>query len=79
MSLKDPMHVDEITPEWIAHSLKECGYLKDASVESIEKKVLGEAKGFLSSVVQVKIKYDTIKTDAPSSVVVKIEPEERWI
>ena len=76
MAIKDPMHVDEITPEWITHALKGGGYLKNASVKSIEKKILGDAKGFLSSVVQVKIEYDTIQQDAPASVVVKIEPEE---
>lgn len=76
MTIKDPMHVDEITPRWLAHALREGGYLKEGSVKSIEKKILGEAKGFLSSVVQVKIDYDTPQKDAPSSVVVKIEPEE---
>ncbi len=70
------MHVEEITPQWITHALREGGYLKDASVKSIEKKIIGDAKGFLSSVVQVKIEYDTIEKDAPVSVVVKIEPEE---
>jgi hypothetical protein len=75
MAIKDPMHVDEITPEWITHTLVEGGYLKNGSVKSIEKKILGDAKGFLSSVVQAKIEYDTIQQDAPGSVVVKIEPE----
>jgi len=76
MAIKDPMHVEEITPQWLTHALREGGYLKDASVKSIEKKIIGDAKGFLSSVVQVKIEYDTIEKDAPVSVVVKIEPEE---
>jgi len=76
MPIKDPMHVDEITPQWITHILREGGLLGNASVKSIEKKILGDAKGFLSSVVQVKIEYDIIENGAPGSVVVKIEPEE---
>ena len=76
MPIKDPMHVDEITAEWITHALREGGFLKETSVKSIEKKVIGDAKGFLSSVVQVKIEYDLEEKDAPASVVVKIEPEE---
>ncbi len=76
MPIKDPMHVKEITPQWIDHALKEGGFLKDACVKSIEKKVIGDAKGFLSSVVRVGIEYDTKEQDAPASVVVKIEPEE---
>jgi len=76
MSIKDPMHPEEITPEWITHALKEGGYLKHSSIKSIEKRILGEGKGFLSSVVQVKIEYDAEEKGAPLSVVVKIEPEE---
>ncbi|MCH7519941.1 MAG: DUF1679 domain-containing protein [Candidatus Dadabacteria bacterium] len=76
MPTKDPMHVEEITPKWVTHALREGGVLKEASVKSIEKKILGEGKGFLSSVVQVKIEYDTDEKGAPASVVVKIEPEE---
>lgn len=76
MPIKDPMHVEEITPEWIDHALKEGGFLKDACVKSIEKKVIGDAKGFLSSVVRVGIEYDSDEKTAPASVVVKIEPEE---
>ena len=76
MPIKDPMHVDEITPEWIAHALAEGGYLKEASVKSIEKKIIGDAKGFLSSVVRVGIEYDQKEKEAPASVVIKIQPEE---
>ncbi len=70
------MHPEEISPEWVAHALREGGALKEASVESIKKDILGEGVGFLSSVVRVRIEYDTHEKAAPSSVVVKIEPEE---
>ncbi|GJM14878.1 MAG: hypothetical protein DHS20C13_02050 [Thermodesulfobacteriota bacterium] len=76
MPLKDPMHPDEITADWITHALKESGYLKHFSIKSIDKKILGEGKGLLSSVVRVGIEYDEQEENAPSSVVVKIEPEE---
>lgn len=78
MAIKDPIHPEEITPEWITHALRDGGLLKEASVKSIEKKILGESKGFLSSVVQVEIEYDTDEKEAPASVVVKIEPEEGY-
>ena len=70
------MHPDEITPEWITHALREGGALKKASAKSLEKDILGEGIGFLSSVVRVGIEYDSPEKDAPMSVVVKIEPEE---
>jgi len=76
MSIKDPMHPEDITPEWITHALEEGGYLKHSSIKSIEKEILGEGKGLLSSVVRVGIKYGLQEENAPNSVVVKIEPEE---
>ena len=76
MPRKDPMHPEEITLEWITYALKESGYLKQSSIKSIEKNILGEGKGLLSSVVRVDIEYDDQEENTPSSVVVKIEPEE---
>lgn len=76
MSVKDPMHPEEITAEWITHVLKDSGYLKNTSIKSIDKKILGEGKGLLSSVVRVGIQYDRKEDSAPDSVVVKIEPEK---
>lgn len=70
------MHPEEITPEWMTHALRESGAIREASVKSLKKDILGEGKGFLSSVVRVGIEYDTREEDAPLSVVVKIEPEE---
>lgn len=72
------MHPDEITPEWITYALREGGSLTNSSVIKIDKKVLGEGVGLLSSVVMVGIKYDSKEPDAPDSVVVKIQPEEEW-
>jgi ecdysteroid kinase len=76
MPIKDPLHPDEVTPEWLTHALRSGGIIKEASVTSIKKEMLGEGKGFLSSVLRVSIGYDKEEPGAPSSVVVKIEPEE---
>lgn len=70
------MHPEEITPEWMTHALREGGALGEASVKSVKKDILGDGKGFLSSVVRVEIEYDTREKGAPPSVVVKIEPED---
>jgi len=59
MTIKNPMHPDEITPEWINHALREGGVLKEDSVKFLKKDILGEGIGFLSSVVRVRIEYDT--------------------
>ena len=78
MPVKNPMHPEEITPEWMTHALTEGGFLKKSSVISIDKQILGEGVGLLSSVVRVGLTYDTKEKDAPDSVVLKIEPEEDW-
>lgn len=70
------MHPDEVTAEWLTHALRSGGVITDASVKSVRKDILGEGKGFLSSVLRVAITYDREEEGAPSSVVVKIEPEE---
>lgn len=76
MPIKNPLHPDEITPEWMTYALREGGTLENSSVISIDKTIIGVAKGFLSSVVRVKIDYDHKEEGIPESVVVKLEPEE---
>ena len=76
MPVKDPMHPDEVTPEWLTHALRSGGVIKKASVLSVDRQILGDGVGFLSSVVRAGIKYDMEEEGAPSSVVVKIEPEQ---
>ncbi len=78
MAPKNPIHPEEITPEWITFALSEGGHIKECRAVSIDKKVLGEGVGLLSSVVRVGIEYDLIEQGAPESVVVKIEPEADW-
>ncbi len=75
MKIQNPLHPEQITVEWITDALREGGVLKEASLKRIEKNIIGEGKGFLSSVVRVRIEYDIDDKDAPRSVVVKIEPE----
>lgn len=75
MKIQHPLHPQDITTEWITYALRSGGVLEKASVKDLKKEILGDGKGFLSSVVRVKIEYDIIEADAPRSVVVKIEPE----
>lgn len=73
--MKHPMHPGEITPEWLTMALREGGYLKKTKVKKVTHEILGEGKGLLSSVVRAKLEYESYESDAPNSVVVKIEPE----
>lgn len=75
MVLKDPMHPDEVTPQWLTHALRSGGVIKEASVLSVVRTILGADKGFLSSIVRAEIEYDKKEPGAPLSVVVKLETE----
>jgi hypothetical protein len=75
MKIKNPLHPQEITAEWITYVLRAGGVIKQSVVRIVNKEILGGGKGFLSSVVRVSLDYDREEKDAPRSVVVKIEPE----
>lgn len=70
-----PRHVSDITPDWLTEALREGGVLSKAAVASVDTKVIGEGVGFLSSVGRIQLRYDRTDERAPSSVVIKIEPE----
>ena len=77
MTAINPQHPEEITANWITFALKQAGIIKENSIKSIKKDIIGGGRGFLSSVVKVEITYDLPGTEAPESVVVKIEPESK--
>jgi len=77
MKIHHPIHPNEVTPEWLTYALKAGGVIKKASIKNLKRQILGDSKGFLSSVVRVAMEYDKVEKDAPKSVVVKIEPESK--
>ena len=58
MPIATPQTVAEISSAWIEATLRSAGVLGDEHIASIEKRSIGEAQGFLSSMAVVKIKYD---------------------
>jgi hypothetical protein len=77
MTIKNPQHPQEITPEWLTFALRSGGVIKNASVKYLKREIIGTDRGFLSSAVRVNIEYDSVERGAPDSVVVKIEPESK--
>lgn len=75
MTIKNPLHPEEITAEWITFALRSGGVLKKSAVKMLKREILGGGRGFLSSVVRASLVYDREEKGAPKSVVVKIEPE----
>lgn len=75
MKIKNPLHPEEVTADWITFALRAGGVLKKSTVKTLKKEIVGGGRGFLSSVVRASLDYDREEKDAPKSVVVKIEPE----
>jgi hypothetical protein len=74
--MRVPQHVDEITPEWMGAALRAGGAGDLPVVAGVRTQVIGSEKGFLSQTVRVEIAYAGPPSNgAPSSVVVKLEPE----
>jgi hypothetical protein len=75
MAIKNPLHVNEITPEWLTRVLRESGTIRDSRVIGLHVGNVGGAEGFLSSVVKASLEYDRDEDGSPRSLVIKIEPE----
>lgn len=45
MSIKNPVHPQEITPEWLTYALKLGGVIKDSSIKNLERRILGSSRG----------------------------------
>jgi hypothetical protein len=53
MKIKNPLHPEEITAEWITLALGSAGLINQSIVKNVKKEILGDGKGFLSSVVRL--------------------------
>ncbi len=71
-----PSKPDEITPEWLSDALRSSGILKNASVIAVEIEKISDVEGFLTSVVRVKIKYDSKEDGVPTSVIAKLSSSD---
>ncbi|MEM8607017.1 MAG: phosphotransferase [Myxococcota bacterium] len=70
-----PVHVEEIGPEWLTAVLRAEGVLARAAVTSVSREHVGEEAGFLSTVGRCQLTYDRAEPGAPTSVVVKLQPD----
>src|SRR5262245_2275155 len=73
-----PRNAAEISAAWLNEVLAGVREFGGANIDAVESTVIGEGIGYLSSVARVKLLYDkpeVTKRGAPSTVIVKIEPE----
>lgn len=64
-----PSTIEDLSEPWLSEIL-------GAPVRAFRSRVIGDARGFLSTTAAVDLEYAGGATDAPAGVVVKIEPAE---
>lgn len=70
-----PTHVDDISPAWLTEVLRSEQVLAQASVVSVHREHIGAEAGFLSTVARCEVTYDKTEPGAPTSLVVKLQPD----
>ena len=80
--LKLPNGLDGLTPDWMTSALREGGAIRNATVTSLQPKVIGAGAGFMGELAQVTLAYDQAEEGAPQSLIVKLpasNPQNREI
>jgi len=67
-----PTRVEDLTPDWLTHALREGGSLGDAQVASVRHETLSDGKGFIGQVFRLHLDFDTAESDAPRTVIAKL-------
>jgi len=67
-----PQQLEDLTPDWLTHALKEQGHLCDARVASVEIELLGEGEGFMGVVARLHLGYEGESGAAPATLIVKL-------
>ena len=67
-----PKRTERITSKWLNGVLRNSGYLKDFTIESISREPWGVGEGFLSDMARLTITYDKASPDLPKTMIVKM-------
>ncbi|MHB8576765.1 MAG: protein kinase family protein, partial [Dehalococcoidia bacterium] len=67
-----PATLDEVTPEWLTHALREGGLLGDAAVTGMQRQIIGEGSGFVGLLARLTLEYDRSIEGAPRTLIVKL-------
>jgi thiamine kinase-like enzyme len=66
-----PTSPSAVTAAWLADTLRASGAIKEASVTSLDTKVIGEGAGFIGQLLKITPHYDKPEPDAPASLIGK--------
>jgi hypothetical protein len=52
--LKIPVGPEALTPDWLTQALRSTGAITNATVESFDRRILGEGQGFTGRIVRLR-------------------------
>ncbi len=67
-----PTTIEDITAEWLTGALTKSGVLKNNSVRTLNRKTLGEGKGYAGTLARLSIEYEPPDDTLPSTMIAKI-------
>ena len=66
-----PLTAEDFTPDWLTAALRSNGTIEDERVAAVEANPMGEAFGFLGSLVRLSVTYDRPRAGAPATLIAK--------
>ncbi|MEM7007972.1 MAG: oxidoreductase family protein [Thermodesulfobacteriota bacterium] len=72
MSNKDPENIADVTIDWLSERLAESSLLSRSYITKFYIEDIAEGRAWLSSVVRVKLEYDSNPDELPYSFVIKL-------
>jgi hypothetical protein len=67
-----PKSERELTPQWLTAALTETGVLRGSAVTHADWERIGQEYGFTGLIGRVRLKYDDVAGDPPSSLIAKL-------
>ena len=71
-----PTTMEEITAEWLTGALTTSGVLKNNSVRTLNRKIIGVGQGYMGTLARLSIEYEKPDDTLPSTMIAKIPTKE---
>jgi hypothetical protein len=67
-----PGTIEEITTEWLTGALTKSGVLKNNSIRTLSRNIMGEGMGYAGTLARLSIEYEQPDDTLPSTMIAKI-------
>src|SRR4030042_1788592 len=67
-----PTSIAEITTDWLNGALSKSGVLKNNSIRTLDRNIIGEGKGYVGTLARLSIEYEQPDNTLPATMIAKI-------